>query len=157
ASGSVRDVIEVPPYADHGLMASSMILSSRIDSMETGGLEAGGPFVVGPFRVIPRTSKTYTDAEELIVFYQVHGARPGLDGDLHLDLSYQFYLRDGDAWLPVGPSMPVVDQPAAEQAWSVPLHGWPAGSYRLETMITDRTTAAATLRSVLFEISGARP
>ena len=81
------------------------------------------------------------------------GAVADASGRAHLDLAYQFYLEDKGAWIPVGSATLVDDQAEPAQAWSVPLHGWPSGSYRLEVIVRDRVSGVTAARGTLFEVA----
>ncbi len=150
--GSVRDYIEVPPYAHRGLTASSLVLSNRLDLLEDPAPRDAEPFRMGRYRVIPRTTPVYPRAADLTVFYEVYGAEPGPDGQVHLDLEYQFFIDQGGTPLTLGPPFRRSDARESGQAWRVPLRGWPAGDYRLEITITDRTTGARVVRATAFRI-----
>ena len=151
-SGSVRDFIEVPVFSSDGLTVSSIILSSRLEKMEAPAPPGASPFILGRYRVVPRINRVYAGPEELTIFYQVYGASMGSDRRAHLDLSYQFYLEDADAWLPIGGPITFPGETDLAQAWRVPLHGLPTGRYRLEVSVRDRVQKVETSREVLFEI-----
>lgn len=152
--GSVRDMIDVPAFETKGLGVSSLVLASRLEKNEgVPAADAGTPFMLGAYRVIPRTRQSYPHDEPLLVFYEITGGWPGEDGRAHFDLSYQFYLEDAGAWLPVGPPIAIDDQTDAEQAFSVPLSGMPSGRYRLEVTVADRSAGAVSIRGTFFEIS----
>jgi len=157
--GSLRSVIEVPAFSSTGLAVSSLVLSSRIDPLNHSGPGGGGPvpFDLGGYRVIPRTTMTYAQPSRLMVFYEVYGAREGDDGRRHLDLSYQFYLQDDAAWVPIGSPLSVEDASEPGQSWGVPLNGLPTGRYRLEVTVTDRVAELTVVRGTVFEISSDAP
>lgn len=150
--GAVRDVIDVPAFTPEGLRVSSLVLSSRLEPLPPAR-EGAGPFEVAGYRVVPRTNQTYRTSESLQVFYEVRGASAGDDGRPHLDHTYQFYIEDAGSWLPVGSPITLADLGEPGRSWSVPLAGWPAGSYRLETLVSDMVTGDAATRTVLFEIA----
>ncbi|HKY32065.1 MAG TPA: GWxTD domain-containing protein [Candidatus Polarisedimenticolia bacterium] len=159
--GSVHEEINVPAFEQDGLTVSTMVLASRLDWIE-GAPEEGrvdAPFTYGAYRVVPRTSSSFRPAEQLTVFYRVYGARPSTDGRPALDITYQFYVEDGPRWLPVGAPIALSGVADAEQAWGVPLEGWPAGRYRLEATVVDRLSDEAAVRGLFFEIvpAGAGP
>lgn len=153
--GSVRDVIDVPAFDQSGLRISSLILSSRLDKLEAGTAPAAQtdlPFMFGNYRVVPRTSQIFKPTETLKVFCEIYGAGAGMDGRVHLDVTYQFYVQDGGSWLPVGAPFTLQDETDTAQGWAVPLSGWPAGRYRLELLATDRLSGSAVVRGALFEV-----
>ncbi len=157
--GSVRSIIEVPAFATSGLAVSSLVLSSRLDPLGGNGSGRRGPapFDLGSYRVIPRTTRVYVQPSRLIVFYEIYGAKAGVDGRPHLDLSYQFYLEDESAWVPVGAPLPVEDASDPGQTWGVPLEGLPPGRYRLEVTVTDRVAEQTVVRGTIFEIGSPTP
>lgn len=152
--GAVRDMIDVPAFEQSGLRISSLILSTKLDKIEEGSRSEppDAPFMFGAYRVVPRTSQVFNTEDTLKVFCEVYGAGAGADGRVHLDVSYQFYVQDGAAWLPVGAPFTLADESDTAQAWGVPLAGWPAGRYRLELLATDRLSGGSVVRGTLFEV-----
>lgn len=154
--GAVRDLIDVPAFAEQGLTVSSLILAARVESWaEWAEPRSAAPeqaFGLGPYRVVPRTSAAFTQPSELRVAYQVHGAALDPAGAGSLELAYQFYIEDDGGWLPVGSPISTGETAETTQTWRVPLREWAPGRYRLELSATDLRTGAMVTRGTLFEI-----
>ncbi len=157
--GALRDLVPVPDFGEGGMSVSSLVLAARLEHLDDPFTPDPNvtPFAFGPYRVIPRTSDVYSGAEPLTVFYRAYGAQRDERGLPNLDISYQFYVQDGPRWLPVGAPIDVGHSTEVEQAWTVPLEGWPAGSYRLEVTVVDRFGGAASVRGATFSVAPPAP
>lgn len=153
--GALRDLVPVPDFGEGGMSVSSLVLAARLEHHDDPFTPDAHvtPFAFGPYRVIPRTSDVYAPAEPLTVFYRAYGAQRDERGLPDLDITYQFYVQDGPRWLPVGAPIVAGRSTEVEQAWSVPLEGWPAGSYRLEVTVVDRLSGAASMRGASFSVA----
>lgn len=154
--GALRDRIDVPGFGQEGFDLSSLILAARLERLEDqpGPISADEtPFAFGPYRVIPRTSASYAQPAELLLFYRAYGALRGDTGLPLLDITYQFYMEDGDRWLPVGSPIQTTGSTEVEQAWAVPLIGWAPGNYRLEATVVDMLSGNASIRGARFAIA----
>jgi GWxTD domain-containing protein len=153
--GALHDRLDVPAFGGEGFDLSSLILASRLERLEdppgpTGPDET--PFAFGPYRVIPRTSASYVQPDELLLFYRAYGATRDDKGLPRLDVTYQFYMEDGARWLPVGAPIQTDGSTEVEQAWAVPLAGWAPGNYRLEVTVIDTLSGQASVRGARFTI-----
>jgi GWxTD domain-containing protein len=156
--GALRDRIDVPLFGGEGFDLSSLILASRLERLEDPPGPVGAdetPFAFGPYRVIPRTSASYVQPDEILLFYRAYGAQRDDRGLPRLDITYQFYMEDGGRWLPVGAPIQTLASTEVEQAWGVPLAGWAAGGYRLEVTVVDTLTGSASIRGARFTIEPA--
>ncbi|HEY3174348.1 MAG TPA: GWxTD domain-containing protein [Candidatus Polarisedimenticolia bacterium] len=154
--GAVRDLIEVPAFASSGLGISSLVLATRLDKIEGSAPDpkaADSPFMIRNYRVIPRTTQVYAGDDDLTVFYEVHGPTTDASSRPHLEITYQFYIQDAGSWLPVGSLFTLPDEADLDQAWSVPLDGWPPGRYRLEVTVTDHVGGSTSVRGAFFEVT----
>ncbi len=110
------------------------------------------PFILGGMEVIPRTRAEVSNGEEFHVYFQVYGAADGADGVPDLEITYAFEGRTGGAWMALG--KPVTRQGLQRvQAWSFPIRGWPAGTFRFTVKVTDRIGGESVTKNLIFQVA----
>ena len=162
-SGSLVQPIDIPDFSAGTFAMSNIALLAKFGPIEAGlgpeGTEtAVGPFIMGSFRLVPRAYNIVTPKEALAFYYQVYN--PSSDpatGKPSLEITYAFFLKDGQAWKPF--RKPVVKQQRGQvELFAVdmkdlllPNQVLPA-EFRMEAKIVDAVTKQELKRELLFSV-----
>jgi len=164
---SYHESLRVPDFRDDRFALSSITLASRLERLD-GGRPSGytAPFVFGDLRVLPRADDAFHAGEDLAFYFQIHGAASDpIDGRPDLDITYRFF-HVGGAGAPADPAsgaaaagsgplgQPIflTGQRSQVQGYTLPLHDWPRGDFRLRVEVTDNLTGRQAAQEVDFHV-----
>ncbi len=154
--GSWRETVQVPDLSSPGLLLGDLVLASRVEAAaEPAGEGAKQPFIHGRLRVIPNLDRVYTRGSELAFYYQIYGAAADPQtGRPDLDLEYRIERLEAGQAQALGAPVRLEAQRESSHAFSLPLVGWPEGSYRLSVQVTDRLAGTSAARQAEFRVLG---
>jgi GWxTD domain-containing protein len=153
--GIRREDVTIPDLGAEPLALSTLTLARSLQPLDAAGQPGTSlkvPFVLGSLRVIPRTRAQVPNGEDFHLYYQVYGAETGPEGTPHLETTYRFEARVGAAWTELGQPVRQEGLHGAVQAWSFPVLGWPAGTYRLSVTVVDRIGGRHVTDRLVFEV-----
>lgn len=161
-SGALVQAIDVPDFSSGSFAMSNISLLARFGPIEAGigpdDHAVAGPFVMGSFRLVPRAYNTMTRGEALAFYYQVYNpARDPATGKPNLEITYAFFLKEGQTWKPF--RKPVVkSQRGQVELFAVdmkdlllPNQVLPA-EFRMEAKIVDAVSKRELKRELLFSV-----
>ena len=136
-----------------GLSTITLARSLRpLEKREAPRSDLKVPFILGGLEVIPRTRAEVSNGEEFHVYFQVYGGEDGADGAPIFEITYAFEGKAGGAWMALG--KPVTQQGLHRvQAWSFPIRGWPAGTFRFTVKVTDLIGGESVTENLIFEVA----
>ncbi len=138
----------VPDFGGGALVMSSVTMARSIAVAPPGERT----YRIGNLRVLPRLGNDFGSGEELSFYYQVYGAgRRDGTGEPKLDVAYIFMAAQGETIQEIG-RVTFEDQSAEAHGYSVPLKGWPAGTYVLRIAVTDEIASREVTRDIAFRI-----
>jgi GWxTD domain-containing protein len=146
--------LDVPPFEDGKLAASSLILADLMESVRVRSV-GSGQFVIGGAKVRPRVDATFRRDERLGIYVQLyHFALDPITGKPHGSIEYEI---DGDrSGAAVFESMEDVDAQTAA-SWVIvekwlPLAGFEPGAYTLKLNVTDKSRGVSITPSATFTV-----
>ena len=154
ASGET--VVEAPDFRNSALALSTLCLAQDLRPAE--GLDpvtqdnAVAPFRVGSYHLVPRLNRRLGPQDHLVIYYQVYGAGRQ-EGLPLLRAVYELSRLDQEGEQTVGDPIIFTDLRQAVQGWSVPVKGWPPGSYRLRVTVEDLLGGGAAGAETVFSVS----
>jgi len=167
--GLTRQQISIPDLWTPALATSTLVVAERVEPLTaplTLEQQEANPYALSGWQIVPATSTAFIQANDLSVFFFVYNAGVTSQGKPDLGVEYAFHQRSGGRDTPFtrtapqqftaatmpGFSVAAGDQIIAGQA--VPLKSFPAGTYRLEVKVVDRTSGSAVIRTVDFVVRG---
>ncbi|MBK5298566.1 MAG: hypothetical protein JJE40_15545 [Vicinamibacteria bacterium] len=167
--GVVKQELTVPSL-DGNLTTSSVIMAAKVDVLPTeiaSDRQAENPYTFGAMKITPSLDNKFTTKDELDVIFWIYGA--GVDAATkkpHIEVEYNFHQKTTDGEKFFNKTDPQVmnaetlpaqfDLAAGHQlpgSLAVPLASFPAGEYRLELKVTDKTSGQAVSRESNFSIA----
>jgi GWxTD domain-containing protein len=149
---AIRDVaLTVPEIPLGELAASTVVPAERFGPVAEGRSSA---FAVGSEEVVPKPGASFRPGEPLRVYLQVYGAmRDPSIREPRVDVTFRFE-RTGER-RPKRQGNPVEVKGAAggSMGLTLPMAGWPTGSYRVEIDLVDRVSGARATTEGRFRIS----
>lgn len=144
-TGTTREDLNVPAFTAERVSLSSLCLSEAIEPVQ-GEAPVWEPYVIGHLRVTPKLIPTYRNGDVFAVYYQIYSAAKDLD------IEYQFLVRQGNDYIPIG--NPIVYRAVSfpAQGWSFPLRDWPTADFKLRVTVTDPAAGASASREIGFKV-----
>jgi VWFA-related protein len=158
--GSVEQPLEVPPFPERGLAASSLVLVGRssplpelIRNLQTQLLDESDPLTYSDMQIEPSLENRAPAGSAVPVLFRIYNL-PGGSGPW--ELSARAKLVDGKgrefglAPISLNKSMSVAGRSEAVVSLSLPFQGVPPGKYRLVVEVTEAASSeSATLQTDL--------
>jgi hypothetical protein len=136
-----------------GLSTLTLARSLRpLEKREAPHSELKVPFILGGLEVIPHTRAEVSNGEEFHVYFQVYGGEDDAQGNADLEITYAFEGKAGADWMALG--QPVTQEGLQRvQAWSFPVRGWPAGTFRFTVKVTDHIGGETITKNLIFQVA----
>lgn len=167
--GILHRMMTVPDFNKPELSTSTVILASSIEPLQTPlkpEEQAENPYTFGPMKITPSQDGKFAKSGELNVVFWIYGAADAGNGKPDVTVEYNFYQKTGDMekyFNKTAPQAlnattlpPEFSAAAGHQlpgSLVVPLMSFPAGDYRLEIKITDKTSGKSTTQNVNFTVA----
>jgi len=166
--GVLRHDLMVPDFTSNDLVTSSVIVAKQIEQLSAPPSDQeANPYVFGPLKITPSTDGKFTKKDELNVIFWIYGAQTAPNGkpDVTIDFNFHQRLAEGDKYFnktaptqlnaqTLPPEFSVAAGHQLPGSQSVPLSSFPAGDYRLEIKVTDKTSGKMVTQNVNFTVSG---
>lgn len=137
--------IDVPPFPEDQLAASSLILADLMERVPTRDIGTG-QFVIGDMKVRPRVTESFNSAEKLGVYIQLHHLTTG-------SIEYEITNNaSNESILAYTEDITVPTLQLTVQKW-LPLTDLAPGLYTLRMKVTDKTRNQTITPSASFTIS----
>jgi hypothetical protein len=163
-----KQQLSVPNLWTAALSTSTILVADRVEPLKaalTLEQQIANPYSLSGWQIVPASSTDFTQADDLSVFFFVYnaGVTPARKPDLTVE--YAFHRRSGGRhalFTRTAPqqfnasTMPGFSVEAGHQiigGQAVPLRSFPAGEYRLEVKVVDRTNGSSIDRTVDFSVS----
>ena len=166
--GLVRHELKVPDYTANDLATSSIMMASNIEVLNaplSQDKQEENPYTFGPMKVNLSPDAKFTKTGELNLVFWIYGAGAAAAGKPNVQVEYAFHqkLPEGEKYfnrtqpqvLNAESLPPEFDVAAGHQlpgTLTVPLASFPAGDYRLEIKITDKTSNKTLTQNVSFTV-----
>jgi len=144
-TGTYSDVVDVPAFGADALSLSSLCLSEMIEPVQ-GEPPVWEPYVIGHLKVTPRLIPTYRNGDLFAVYYQIYTEAS------KLDIEYQFLVRQGNDYVPIGNPIVYRSVSFPAQGWSFPLRDWPASDFKLRVTVSDPEGGGSASREIGFKV-----
>jgi hypothetical protein len=167
--GVIKQELTVPTL-DGDLLTSSVIVAGKVDVLQaeiSTERQAENPYTFGAMKITPSLDNKLTAKDELNVIFWIYGA--GVDATTkkpHVEVEYNFHQKTADGEKFFNKTEPQVmsaetlppqfDLAAGHQlpgSLAVPLASFPAGDYRLEVKVTDKTSGKTVSRESAFSVA----
>lgn len=167
--GVIKQELTVPTL-DGDLLTSSVIVSGKVDVLQaeiSTERQAENPYTFGAMKITPSLDNKLTVKDELNVIFWIYGV--GVDPTTkkpHVEVEYNFHQKTADGEKFFNKTEPQVmsaetlppqfDLAAGHQlpgSLAVPLASFPAGDYRLEVKVTDKTSGKTVSRESAFSVA----
>jgi len=122
-----------------------------LSSIAVGRLRDDAEGAAGP-ALIPEADTGFHQGETIGFTYEVYNAEHKGGATPDLDLTYEFFLETRGGPRQAGRPVTLNHQTSESLAYSLPLLGWPEGSYRVRVHVIDNRTAASAERQGFFRI-----
>ena len=168
--GLLRKDLKVPDFGSNDLATSSIMMASNIEVLNAPlaqDKQEENPYTFGPMKVVLSPDAKFTKTGELNLVFWIYGAGAATAGKPNVQVEYAFHqkLPEGEKYfnrtqpqvLDATSLPPEFDVAAGHQlpgTLTVPLASFPAGDYRLEIKITDRTSNKTLTQNVAFTVQG---
>jgi GWxTD domain-containing protein len=140
--------IDVPPFPEDQLAASSLILADLMERVPTRDIGTG-QFVIGDMKVRPRVTETFTTAEKLGVYIQFHHLTGG-------SIEYQLTKNaSNESIIAYTEDITVPTTQLTIEKW-LPLGNFAPGAYTLRLVVTDKTRNQTITPSASFTIAASK-
>jgi len=168
--GVLQKTLTVPDFNNGQLVTSEIIVARTIEQLQQplpANKVAENPYVFGPLRVVPTMEGKFPKAGELNVVFWIYNA--GLSTltskpDVQVEYNFNQKTADGEKFFnKTQPSIlnattlpPEFDFAKGHQlteVQSIPLSSFPAGDYRLEIKVTDKTNSKTVTQNVNFNVA----
>jgi VWFA-related protein len=142
--------LSLTPFPE-GLGISSLVLCDAVSSAPAGPSDV---FDVSGVRVSPSASRDFSEAGQLVYYFQLYGADRTGTGDLRLDLAL---LKEGREVGSASEKLGTVDSepnpvPHLRFSRSLAIGGLQAGSYILRAIVRDETTGQTVRTQAAFKV-----
>jgi hypothetical protein len=165
----LKKELSIPDFASPDLKTSSVIVANNIEVLSaalTPGQQEENPYVFGPMKIVPSADMKFAKSGELNIVFWIYGAAEATGGKPDVTIEYSFHQK-----LPEGEKYFNRTQPQALNAQSlppefsvaaghqlpgtltIPLSSFPAGDYRLEIKVTDKTNSKSVVQNVAFTVA----
>jgi len=168
--GVLQKSLTVPDFNNGQLVTSEIIVAKSIEQLQQPlppNKVAENPYVFGPLKVSPTTEPKFAKAGELNVVFWIYNA--GLSSltskpDVQVEYNFNQKTADGEKFFnKTQPSVlnattlpPEFDFAKGHQlteVQSIPLSSFPAGDYRLEIKVTDKTSSKTVTQNINFNVA----
>ena len=156
---TLQEAAEVPGFPLRTLTISSVALARSIERLPPSNREYDAPFVLRDRRVVRHPNHLFRSGDDLSFFYETYGLMlDPIDGRPEFDVEYRFFLagtgenEDESGFSPLGHPIRLTRQKSPVQDFSIPLHGWSRGLYRLRVTVDDTLADRRFSREVTFQI-----
>jgi hypothetical protein len=166
--GLVHKELEIPDFNLPELQTSSVILASNVEPVQTqlsAADQEANPYVFGPMRIVPSADARYAKGGELHVIFWIYGAGTAANGKPDVNIDYNFHQRlpEGEKYFnrtqpqllnaeTLPPEFSVAAGHQLPGSLVVPMSAFPAGDYRLEIKVTDKTNNRSVTQNVNFTV-----
>ena len=166
--GLVRHDLKVPDFTANDLATSSIMMASNIEVLNaplSQDKQEENPYTFGPMKVNLSPDAKFAKTGELNLVFWIYGAGAAAAGKPNVQVDYAFHqkLPEGEKYfnrtqpqvLNAESLPPEFDVAAGHQlpgTLTVPLASFPAGDYRLEIKITDKTSNKTLTQNVSFTV-----
>ncbi len=167
----LRHDLKVPDFTANDLATSSIMMASNIEVLNTPlaqDKQEENPYTFGPMKIVLSPDARFAKAGELNLVFWIYGAAAATGGKPNVQVEYAFHqkLAEGEKYfnrtqpqvLNAESLPPEFDVTAGHQlpgTLTVPLTSFPAGDYRLEIKITDKTSNKTLVQNVAFTVQAA--
>jgi hypothetical protein len=167
--GLLRKDISVPDFNVKELATSSILVASNIEVLQAPlppAQQEENPYTFGPMKIGLSPDGKFAKTSELNLVFWIYGAGAATGGkpDVQIDYSFHQKLAEGEKYfnrtqpqtLNAQSLPPEFDVNAGHQlpgTLTVPLTSFPAGDYRLEIKVTDKTTNKTVTQNVAFTVT----
>jgi hypothetical protein len=155
--GLLRRELTVPDFNKPELQTSSVILARAVEPQQAAIKpedQQDNPYVFGPMKIVPSPDGKFGKMAELNVIFWIYGAGEATGGKPDVQVDYNFYqkLPSGEKYFnktapqvlnstTLPPEFSVAAGHQLPGSLVVPLTSFPAGDYRLEIKVTDKSAA----------------
>jgi hypothetical protein len=166
--GLARHDLKVPDFTANDLATSSIMMASNIEVLPaplSQDKQEENPYTFGPMKVNLSPDAKFAKNGELNLVFWIYGAGAAAAGKPNVQVDYAFHqkLPEGEKYfnrtqpqvLNAESLPPEFDVAAGHQlpgTLTVPLASFPAGDYRLEIKITDKTSNKTLTQNVTFTV-----
>jgi hypothetical protein len=165
-AGLLRRDLTVPDFAGPDLSISSVFIGTveQLTTPLTPAQQQENPYTFGNMRVVPSTDFKLKKSGELQVLFWIYGTQQ-TNGKPDVQIEYNFHQKtaEGEKYFNktapqlLNPSTlpPQFDVAAGHQlpgSLVVPLMSFPAGEYRLEIKLTDKTSGKTLTHNANFTV-----
>jgi len=148
--GTGGETVVIPDFQPDTLSLAGPILAEQVGPQEPDG---GDAFVLGQIKMIPKLDSSYAPDSDFGFYFQVYHARLSpTDARLHLNIEYSVAVRVKGVFRPLGKPLSLVDNPAPNHAYRVPLKGWSPGEYLLTVTVGDGVGGEVVVGSAAFQV-----
>jgi hypothetical protein len=157
--------VSVPDLWSTPLSTSSVVVAERVEPLPpTGRPERSEAYVLGAFAIVPAGETDFRQSDELSVIFAIYNQGLTSAGKPDVSVEYRFHRRNGDRTSYYtrtepqvfnGQTTPEFDASLGHQliaGQSIGLGAFPAGAYRLEIEIVDKTRKQTVTRAVDFAV-----
>ncbi len=166
-SAVLKRPISIPAFSPTDLTMSSLILADQIRALDApvpAAERSGRPYAFGAAQVTPAADPIFNAAETLSVVFFIYNLATDDDGRPNATVRYRMHQQVGAGEEFFGQTAPTEFNPetlpdgfdyeaAGRQLFTsqmLPLGKVPAGSYRLEVLVTDNLADRRTARNLQF-------
>jgi hypothetical protein len=166
--GLLRKELSVPDFNAAELATSSILVASAIEVLAAPlppAQQEENPYVFGPMKIGLSPDGKFAKSAELNLVFWIYGAGAAAAGKPDVQIEYAFHqkLAEGEKYfnrtqpqtLNAQSLPPEFDVAAGHQlpgTLTVPLTSFPAGDYRLEIKVTDKTSGKSVVQNVNFTV-----
>jgi hypothetical protein len=166
--GLLRRELTVPDFTGPDLTTSSILVASSIEvlSAPLGTTQQDeNPYTFGPMKIGLSMDGKFAKAGELNLVFWIYGAGSAAAGkpDVQVDYAFHQKLAEGEKYFnrtqpqvlnaqSLPPEFNVLAGHQLPGTLTVPLSIFPAGDYRLEIKVTDKTSSKTVLQNVMFTV-----
>jgi hypothetical protein len=159
----------VPDFTVPELKTSTVIVASNIEVLSTQltpAQQEENPYVFGPMKIHPSADGKFKKADELNIVFWIYGASEAAGGKPDVTIEYAFHqkLAEGEKYFnrtapqvlnaqSLPPEFSVAAGHQLPGTLTVPLASFPAGDYRLEIKVTDKTNSKTIVQNVTFSVA----
>ena len=166
--GLLRKDLTIPDFNVAELATSSILVASAIEVLAAPlppAQQEENPYVFGPMKIGLSPDGKFAKSGELNLVFWIYGAGAAAAGkpDVQIDYAFHQKLAEGEKYfnrtqpqtLNAQSLPPEFDVAAGHQlpgTLTVPLTSFPAGDYRLEIKVTDKTSGKTVVQNVSFTV-----
>jgi hypothetical protein len=166
----IKHDLTVPDYNGAELKMSTPILAATVEPLPApltpAQMEENPYGVFGAMKIVPSADGKFSKAGEFSIVFFVYGAADAGGGKPNVTLDYSFYTKQGEGekyfnktapqelnGTTLPPDFSVTAGHQVPGMLSIPLASFPAGDYRLEIKVTDKSSNKSITQSVAFTVA----